>query len=42
MYMLMEISRHIGRPGKWVGSIGFGFDPCGFESNGFGLKNGSS
>ena len=25
------------RPGKWVGSIGFGFDPCGF-----GSKNGSS
>ena len=26
------------RPGKRVGSIGFGFDPCGFGSNGFGSK----
>ena len=30
------------RPGKRVGSIGFGFDPFGFGSNGFVSKNGSS
>ena len=26
------------RPGKWVGSTGFGFDPSGFGSDGFGSK----
>jgi hypothetical protein len=36
-----EYSR-ITRPGKRVGSIRFGFDPCGFGSNEFGSKNGSS
>uniref|UniRef100_A0A2N9G6E9 Uncharacterized protein n=1 Tax=Fagus sylvatica TaxID=28930 RepID=A0A2N9G6E9_FAGSY len=30
------------RPGKRVGSTGFGFDPSGFESDGFRSKNGSS
>jgi hypothetical protein len=30
------------RPGKRVGSTGFGFDPSGFGSDGFGSKNGSS